>query len=139
MVSNSYMKTIMFALIHIFASFFIFQMNCDATSGLGSQLVESELVVQFEEKVSEETVETLVNNLGASIKEKVNALDAYILTLPAHVSVEQAVNNFKGQKLVKTVEPNYLLPIQAVPNDPLFERQWALKDTVKIINLKKMK
>jgi subtilisin family serine protease len=129
MISISYTKTVMFALIHIFASFFIFQMNCNATPGLRSQVVESELIIQFEKKVSEETIETLVNNLGASIKEKVNALDYYILTLPSHISVDQAVSYFIGQKLVKAVEPNYLLPIQAVPNDPLLQRQWALKDT----------
>ena len=130
MVSNIYMKTVMFALIHIFANFFIFQINCDATPGHRSQVVESELIVQFEEKVSEEKVETLVNTLGASVKEKVDALDYYILTLPSHISVNQAVSQFKGQKLVKTVEPNYLLPIQAVPNDLLIRRQWVLKDSI---------
>ena len=128
MLSNIYKKTALFTLIHIFASFFIFQVSCDAKAEISSQVIENNLIVQFEKNVSEDKVEALVNSLGASIKEQVNKLNAYILTLPPHAPVEQVINNFKGQKMVKAVEPNYLLPIQAVPNDPLFERQWALQD-----------
>ena len=118
----------MFFLCHIFASFFIFQINSDAKTGIQSHMVENELIVQFDKNASDEKIEALITRFGASVKGTVKALDSYLLTIPPHISVDQAVARLKRNQLMKTVEPNYVLPVQAVPNDPLFERQWALQD-----------
>jgi subtilisin family serine protease len=46
--------------------------------------------------------------------------------------MDQALEWFNGQKSVENVEPNYLIPLQFLPNDPFFAYQWSLNNVGQI-------
>lgn len=94
------------------------------------QAVANELIVQFRAGVSMEEIKALAAKIGATIKEHIAALSYYVLTLPDGISVDQALTHFTGTKHVQFAEPNYLISLQSMPNDPLFSSQWALNNTV---------
>jgi hypothetical protein len=53
----------------------------------------------------------------------------YVLSLPSGLSVTDALGWYRRRAAVLEVEPNYLIPLQIIPNDPGFPQQWALNNT----------
>ena len=94
------------------------------------QAVANELIVQFRAGISIEEIKALAAKIGATIKEQIASLSYYVLTLPDGISVDQALRHFTGKEHVQFAEPNYLISLQSMPNDPLFSSQWALNNTV---------
>ena len=99
-------------------------------SGAIPQTVTNELIVQFSAGVSTEEIKALAAKIGATIKEQIAVLSYYVLTLPDGISVDQALKHFTENEHVQIAEPNYLISLQSMPNDPLFSSQWALNNTV---------
>ncbi|RJQ57202.1 MAG: DUF4214 domain-containing protein [Desulfobacteraceae bacterium] len=99
-----------------------------STSGMlekPTEKVSGEIVVRFIEGASKEEIESCVAAAGAKIKRKIELLGAYVIALPSGLAGEQAIEYFSSTNTVVASEPNYLIPIQTVPNDPLFPNQWA--------------
>jgi len=53
----------------------------------------------------------------------------YVLSLPPDLSVNDALRWYRQQDVIDQAEPNYLIPLKTVPNDPDFFMQWALHNT----------
>lgn len=51
------------------------------------------------------------------------------MSLPPDLSVNDALRWYRQQDVVDQAEPNYLIPLKTVPNDPDFSMQWALHNT----------
>ena len=62
----------------------------------------SELIVQFVTGGSEAEIYSLIDRLGAVIKEQIPELDSYVLSLPDNISIDQALSYFSDQNLVAT-------------------------------------
>ncbi len=88
-----------------------------------------ELVVKFRRSVSRDKALDLIQATGASIKSQIAALGYYVLSLPPDLTVNEALGIFDKYNAVERVEPNYLIPIKTIPNDPDFPEQWALDNT----------
>jgi len=54
--------------------------------------------------------------------------------LPANVTVEQAMLQYRKDPSVKHVQPNYIYHSTLVPDDNLFAQQWALQNNGQLIN-----
>jgi subtilisin family serine protease len=54
-----------------------------------------------------------------------------VVQLPADISVEQALAEYRASADVEFAEPDYILSVNAVPNDPRYAdgSQWALNNT----------
>ena len=53
----------------------------------------------------------------------------YKMTLPEGVSVEDAIRKLEENPKINYAEPNYIVRAQKEPNDPLYNKQWALYNT----------
>ena len=98
-------------------------------TGITSKVVSNELIVRFKKGLSKEEMLALIAKTGARVKTHIEALNYYVLSLPSHLSVNEALRWFRQQGLVDQAQPNYLIPVKAIPNDPLFSKQWALHNT----------
>jgi subtilisin family serine protease len=101
-------------------------------AGIKSKIVSNELIVRFKEGLGKEEVQSLIGKTGATVKTYIEALDYYVLSLPSHLSVNEALRWFRQQGVVEQAEPNYLIPLKTVPNDPEFSKQWSLHNTGQI-------
>jgi thermitase len=103
----------------------------------GAPYVAGELIVTYEEGASDAAVESLDEEAGAEVEEKLPEIDARLLEFPevkddsSERSREQDLERIKADlardPAVETVEYNYLLELAHVPNDPRFGSQWGLK------------
>ena len=98
-------------------------------TGLKSNVVPNELIVRFKKGLSKEDIQSLVAATGATVKTYIEALNYYVLSLPPDLSVNDALRWYRRQDVVDQAEPNYLIPLQTIPNDPGFSWQWALHNT----------
>ena len=98
-------------------------------TGLKSSVVPNELIVRFKKGLSKEDVQALIAATGATIKTYIEALNYYVLSLPLHLSITDALRWYRRQDVIDQAEPNYLIPLKTVPNDPDFFMQWALHNT----------
>jgi subtilisin family serine protease len=101
----------------------------DSLSAAQTSMKPGELVVRFRVDTTDTEITRLLGKVGVSIKEHFSPLNDYLLALPEEMTVDQALVWFARQSQVESAEPNYLIPIQTIPNDPLFPVQWALNST----------
>jgi len=98
-------------------------------TGLKSSVVPNELIIRFKKGLSKEDSQSLIAATGATVKTYIKALNYYVLSLPPDLSVNDALRWYQRQNVIDQAEPNYLIPLKTVPNDPDFSRQWALHNT----------
>ena len=98
-------------------------------TGTKSKVVSNELVIRFKKDLSKEDIGGLIAKSGAIVKTHIKALNYYVLLLPAHLSINDALTWYLQQNMVDGAEPNYLIPLKVVPDDPDFSKQWALHNT----------
>jgi len=99
------------------------------TVNICSRYVQNELAIRFNKYLSNTQIQAAIAELGASVKNIIPALNYYIITLPSNLSVNSALIHFQNHQGVDAVEPNYLIPLKTVPDDPEFPKQWPLNNT----------
>jgi len=94
-----------------------------------ARFVANELIVKFKPHVSTQDIQDLLSITGANVKSEIEQLRYYVLMLPGGLSVGSALNIYQQNDAIDIVEPNYIIPLQVVPDDPEFTTQWALDNT----------
>ncbi|HEX7077085.1 MAG TPA: S8 family serine peptidase [Candidatus Eisenbacteria bacterium] len=107
-----------------------------ATIGAGAPLpkhaptdryVEGEILIGFKADAPPGQVQAILRDLGAGRSHRfrrVNAERDHIA-----IPVETAIARYRNHPAVRFIEPNYIVHLDAVPNDPSFAIQWALRNT----------
>lgn len=88
-----------------------------------------QLAIKFDGKLSDAEIQSIVNQAGLSIKQHIAAINYYILSIPSEKSVSTLRHQFETMQGVTVAEPNYIIPLQFIPNDIHFDKQWALNNT----------
>lgn len=96
-----------------------------------------ELLVKFRSDVGSAAIDGIVRQVGASrvrqFRTKHGTKSAISrwrhLALPAGVDVNDAMRRLRKIPGVEAVEPNFVISITAIPDDPEFSQQWALSNT----------
>lgn len=89
------------------------------------QYAQQELIVKF--KTTSLAVERSVNQgIGAQTLDRSRKLGYVRVRLPQSVSMETALNYYRGKSQVKSVSKNPLPEILDTPNDPLLGQQWQI-------------
>jgi large repetitive protein len=98
-----------------------------------SQTVPGELLVGFRSDVSTADQKKILNDVGADEKKSYNKIHGSL----AHVAsgdVDAAIAKLQQDPRVRYAEPNYVITIAALPNDPAFGNTWGLNNTGQTIN-----
>jgi thermitase len=103
----------------------------------GAPYAAGELIVTYEEAASYAAVETLDEEAGAEVEEKLPEIDARLFEFPevkedpSRSSRERDLERIKADlaqdPAVESVEYNHLLELAYAPDDPRFGGQWGLK------------
>jgi len=75
---------------------------------IGKDYVPGEVLVEFKEGVSEESIEAISKKFSLVFLEKVKGTSIYRFRLPGDKAVPEAVDILKRQNEVKTAQPNYI-------------------------------
>ena len=88
--------------------------------------VDGEIVVQFEEDVSEVQGRTIIEEKGCTMMEYIRKLRAARVGIPGKEDVLPLISDFARHPGVKLAEPNFIYYPHVVPDDPRVSDQWAL-------------
>jgi subtilisin family serine protease len=89
---------------------------------------EGEVLVKFRADVSAASLEEAGAALGAVRVREFKRLGLHHLRLPAGFPVDEAVGMFRAHPDVEYAEPNYILRMNATPDDPYYSYIWALNN-----------
>jgi hypothetical protein len=95
------------------------------------EFVEGQLLVRFRRSVAPQRAEQILTERKLSRLRRVQRLDVEVLRLPPGLTVEQAAETFGRLPEVEFAEPNYILRLAQViddPNEDLGSNQWAPYD-----------
>lgn len=96
-------------------------------------IATNELCVKLKNGVSDQTLQNYIAQYGGIIQNRYsNSFSKWrLITFPSNVQVENLFSTFKSNSLFEYVEYNYAGFPQSewIPNDPLFNQQWHLKNT----------
>ncbi|VAW93915.1 hypothetical protein MNBD_GAMMA21-188 [hydrothermal vent metagenome] len=97
-------------------------------------MVAGEILVKFKNTLSANNVSELVYGMGGSVEKKIGNHNLRVVTLPANMSVQQAVSNFAADSNVVHAQPNYLYYPSLVPNDAEYDQVWGLNNAGQTID-----
>jgi subtilisin family serine protease len=96
------------------------------TKPTGKQWKLDEIIIKFKDDVSTSKAYSIISNAKHIAKLDDKAL--YKIKL-SNQTVEQAIAQYKNNPYVEYVQPEYIYTIAAIPNDPGFGSQWAIRNT----------
>jgi subtilisin family serine protease len=100
-----------------------------ATTGAAdSNYVPDQVILKFRDGTTPiEQAEVLAELLSTDL-EHFERIDAHLATISA-MPVPQAVTNYSNHPAVEFIEPNYIVSVFGIPNDPLFDQLWGMHNT----------
>jgi thermitase len=91
--------------------------------------VPGELLVRFKPQLPSAQVSSVLGAEAAEVQAKLPAVPGLrLVDLPADTSVRDGVSDFEQSPQVLYAEPNYRRQLFDLPSDPLFPKQWALRN-----------
>jgi subtilisin family serine protease len=91
--------------------------------------VPDEALVVYKPGIQIAQAHRAAGNLRAQVMETYPQLRLQHLRLPKGIGVERAIQALRADPAVAYAEPNYIVTLQADPNDPGYPQQWGLHNT----------
>lgn len=89
--------------------------------------VPNEILVHFSKIPGRDEMSKLLLPFRASIKKRIDKLNYYLISFPSDFKPEEIKDYLtKKSPYVQSAEPNILIPIESIPNDFFFSKQWSL-------------
>ena len=105
-----------------------------SVAGDGSEFVAGEVIVRFEPGTPAAGRAAARAAVQATKKRDLSIPGLELVLLPVGLSVQQAVQVLEANPNVAYAEPNYVMQLVAVPDDPLFGDLWGLNNTGQTVN-----
>ena len=103
----------------------------------GAPYVAGELVVTYEERAPDDAVESLDEEVGAEVEEKLPEIDTRLFEFPGvqddtssearERDLQEIKQELESDPAVESVGYNYVVRLAYTPNDPKFRQQWGLR------------
>ncbi|MBN2566068.1 MAG: S8 family serine peptidase [Candidatus Eisenbacteria bacterium] len=98
-----------------------------STAADSLKFVPGQVIVKFKSHATPSERAAIKQDLHGRMVKKLSRIDAELLAVDG-VTVEEAVTRYKSHGKVEYIEPNYIVRVSMVPNDPLFDQLWAMKN-----------
>jgi large repetitive protein len=98
-----------------------------------SQTVPGDLLVGFQSDVSAADRQKILKSVGADEKRSFDKIHGSLAHL-ASGDVDAAIAKLKQDPRVRYAEPNHIITIDSIPNDPAFGNTWGLNNSGQVIN-----
>jgi hypothetical protein len=93
-----------------------------------AEAVPGEILIGFRDGVSASEQAKLLSKIGASEKRRFKRIRGALLQVKPD-KLERALEELRSDDRVRYAEPNFLVHVDATPNDPFFNRLWGLHNT----------
>jgi subtilisin family serine protease len=90
---------------------------------------EGQILVKFRPETNSQLVEASLAAYGTTKLKRIAQLNVYLVKIPRSTSVEEMAYVLSRNPDVEYAEPNFAVRLAVTPNDPLFEYQYALRNT----------
>jgi len=90
---------------------------------------EGEVLLKFKPDVPRLTGESLLLNSRMTVKKSFMYTGVQVIKLPPSMNVEMAIAILMKEPSIEYVEPNFIVRICDVPDDPRFDELWGLNNT----------
>ena len=100
------------SLILLLLSFFLFQDACFSQVSQEQAYIPGQVLVKFNEGVSEEQAQALHDRLGSTILKRFEKLHIDLVRIKSGLTVEEATELYQENPQVAYAEPNYLRRMQ---------------------------
>ncbi len=90
---------------------------------------EDELLVRFKAGFRSHSADNLHKKHGSEKIKEFPALYMHHLKLKKGMRIEDAIERYRADPSVEYAEPNYLVSVQTMPNDPRLGELWGLHNT----------
>ncbi len=97
--------------------------------GQQAKIVSNEICIKVKKGYGTSSAIGIANAYNAFIKEPVDELRWTTLRFQNNVNVENIINGLSNNPIIEAAEFNFVGEVHTIPNDPLFNNQWALKNT----------
>ena len=101
----------------------------DFSTLISKTFKKGEVLIGFKKGISIQTGEQLISAYGMTVKKSFKNTGVQVITLPAGISVAQAITTLKSNPDIEYAEPNLVYRINTLPNDPRFDDLWGLNNT----------
>jgi hypothetical protein len=92
-----------------------------------------ELIVGFEQGISSAARAAAIEAAGGKVKKSFDRIRAKLVEVdPSHA--DKLRKRLANDPRVRYVEPNYVLTVDAIPNDPSFAELWGLHNDGQVVN-----
>ena len=99
-------------------------------TNITGRYLPGELLVKFKHETPRSTMNALHSSLGVKEAKHIKPLRIRRIKLPPNISVEAAIDYYKGDPHVDYAEPNYIIRFMAkIPEDTDFQNLWGLHNT----------
>ncbi len=89
----------------------------------------NQLMVRFAADIRPAQVPDLAGDLGLSVARAYRIAPVYLMNIADDTSLTQKIEAVRAHPDVLYAEPNYRVQTFRVPNDPMFEQLWGLRNT----------
>lgn len=93
------------------------------------EAIPGEFIVKLKDSVStKSSLSTLSTQLGSYIKSTIPGQNIVVIKRPVFEIQSQVIKSLSQNPLVDIVEPNFIYRINRVPNDPMYNQLWGMKN-----------
>lgn len=94
----------------------------------GRQYVDNQVIIKFTEGIKGDQKLQLLAELNAIVVSELPLIGARLLQISG-ITVNDAVSRFRNDPRVAYIEPNAVLHVDIIPNDPSFDLLWGMNNT----------
>lgn len=95
----------------------------------GGRWIDNEILVKFKPGVEEGGVRSLAASLRFREVESLERIGVRRVRTPDRAAFDRALADLRSRPQVEYADPNYLLTLASLPDDPYFHWQWGLRNT----------
>jgi subtilisin family serine protease len=103
--------------------------NAAETANPPRGLVPGHLIVRFAPRLGRAAERTAANELGGRLERRLPVPGLGLLAVPRDQDPRREARRAARLPGVRYAEPDQMIDFRVIPNDPLFGRQWALRNT----------
>ena len=94
-----------------------------------AEYVPGEILVKFKKSATALSINAVLSETDSAPKKEFRSIGVHQIALPDGLSVDEAVEAYSREPNVEYAEPNYIVSIDAIPDDAYFANLWGLDNS----------
>ncbi|MFO7655139.1 MAG: S8 family serine peptidase [Candidatus Krumholzibacteriia bacterium] len=90
--------------------------------------VPEQVIIKFKDTATQQDKDRVLSDLRAVKLKHFKRIKSDLESIEG-LSVDEAIGRYKNHPAVAIIEPNYLLHAIEIPNDPMFDQLWGMRNT----------